>query len=177
MTFSEATWQGILPGSPEPFFLEAGDGERSVVFDQLFTVLLSADETQGQFGCFTMEAKAGQTIVAHSHVSVHETFYVVEGQVKLFLEDHEGNQISKVLRPGDFGFVPATYTHAFRAEGDYNKVFGVSTGGFERFFHALGQPTDDRGAPNVPFIPSREQMGAAFGRFDNIPKLDQQWKE
>jgi quercetin 2,3-dioxygenase len=177
MTFSEATWQGVLPGGPEPFFLEAGDGERSVVFDQLFTVLLSADETQGQFGCFTMETRKGDIIVAHSHVDVHETFYVVEGQVKLFLEDHEGKQLTRVLNAGDFGYVPATYVHAFRAEGIYNKVFGVSTGGFERFFHALGTPTDDKGAPSVPFIPSREQMGEAFGRYSNIPKFDQQWQE
>ena len=177
MTFSDPTWQGLLPGKPEPYFLSAGDGERSVVFDQLFTVLLSSDETQGQFGAFTMESHKGQTIVAHTHLNVHETFYVVDGRVTLFLEDHEGNQVTRVLEPGDFGFVPATYVHAFRAEADYNKVFGISTGGFERFFHALGQPTDDRGAPTVPFIPSREQMGAAFGRYDNIPKLDQQWKE
>lgn len=177
MTFSDPTWQGLLPGAPEPYVLQAGDGERSVVFDQLFTVLLSADETGGQFGCFTMEARKGDTIVAHSHVSVHETFYVVEGRLTLFVEDHDGSQISKVLNPGDFGFVPATYIHAFRAEGDYNKVFGCSTGGFERFFHALGKPTDDTGAPTVPFIPSREQMGAAFSAFDNIPKLDQQWTQ
>lgn len=177
MTFSEATWQGILPGRPDPFFLAAGDGERSVAFDQLFTVLLSSDETDGQFGCFTMEAAKGQTIVAHSHVKDHETFYVVEGSLTLFLEDHDGEQHKRLLTPGDFGFVPATYLHAFRVESSYTKVFGACTAGFERFFHELGQPTDDRGVPAQPFIPSREQMGATFQKFGNIPKLDQQWKE
>jgi quercetin 2,3-dioxygenase len=177
MTFSEATWQGVLPGRPEPFFLDAGDGERSVAFDQLFTILLSKDETDGQFGCFTMEARKGDTIVAHSHIKDHETFFVVEGEVKLFLEDHEGNQVSKLLTPGDFGFVPATYIHAFRVESSYTKVFGTCTAGFERFFHDLGQPTDDRGAPEEFFMPSREQMGAAFQKYGNIPKLDQQWQE
>lgn len=177
MTFSEATWQGLLPGSPEPFFLDSGDGERSICFDQLFTVLLSGDETGGQFGCFTMEAGKGQTIPAHSHVKDHETFYVVEGSVKVFLEDHEGVQVSKVLQQGDFAFVPATYLHAFRVDSTYAKVFGACTAGFERFFHALGQPTDDRGVPTMPFIPPMEQMVGAFQRFGNIPKLDQQWKE
>ena len=92
MTFSEATWQDLLPGRPEPYFLEAGDGERAIVFDQLFTVLLSKDETDGQFGAFTMEARQGQLIPAHSHVKDHETFYVVEGSLKVFVEDHDGNQ-------------------------------------------------------------------------------------
>lgn len=177
MTFSEATWQGTLPGRPEPYFLDSGDGERSVAFDQLFTILLSADETDGQFGCFTMEASKGETIVAHSHIRDHETFYVVEGEIRLFLEDHEGNQVSRLLKPGDFGYVPATYIHAFRVESTYTKVFGTCTAGFERFFHDLGQPTDDRGAPTDFYLPSREQMGAAFQKYGNIPKLDQQWQE
>ena len=177
MTFSEATWQDLLPGRPEPYFLEAGDGERAIVFDQLFTVLLSKDETDGQFGAFTMEARQGQLIPAHSHVKDHETFYVVEGSLKVFVEDHDGNQVSRVLNAGDFAFVPATYIHAFRVDAPYAKVFGACTAGFERFFHELGQPTDDTGAPTVPFIPPMEQMIGAFQKFGNIPKLDQQWKE
>lgn len=177
MTFSPATWQDALPGKPEPYFLDAGEGERSIVFDQLFTVLLSGDETNNQFGAFVMEAKKGQLIPAHSHIKDHETFYVVEGSLKLFLEDHEGNQVDRVLNEGDFAFVPATYIHAFRVDSPYVKVFGACTAGFERFFQDLGQPTDDKGAPDVPFIPPMDQMVAAFQKFGNIPKLDQQWQE
>jgi hypothetical protein len=51
--------QFALPGKPVPYFLEAGEGERTHLFDQLFTVLLSGDETDGQFGVFTMEAPRG----------------------------------------------------------------------------------------------------------------------
>jgi len=177
MTFSDPTWAGVLPGEPRPFFLDSGDGERSVVFDSLITVLLSADETQGQFGMFTLEAPAGRAIPSHTHVDVHEIFYIVEGSVKVFVEDHAGVQTARILKPGDFGYVPATYLHSFRAEAEYNKILGVCTGGFERFFQALGQNTDDRGAPVQPYIPQPEQMGAAFGRYSNIPKFDQVWAE
>jgi quercetin 2,3-dioxygenase len=82
-----------------------------------------------------------------------------------------------VLNEGDFAFVPATYIHAFRVDAPYVKVFGACTAGFERLFHDLGQPTDDTGAPDIPFIPPMEQMQAAFKKFGNIPKLDQQWEE
>lgn len=177
MTFSDPTWAGILPGEPKPFFLESGQGERSAVFDSLVTVLLSGNETQNQFGMFTLEAPAGRTIVSHTHEDVHEIFYVIEGKVKVFVEDHEGNQEARILTPGDFGYVPATYLHAFRAEGDFNKILGVCTAGFERFFQALGKNTDDTMPPMPPYIPSPEQMGQAFGKFSNIPKFDQEWKE
>src|SRR6478609_4890446 len=35
---------GILPSAPQPYVLGNGEGEKSLVFDQLFTILLSADE-------------------------------------------------------------------------------------------------------------------------------------
>jgi quercetin 2,3-dioxygenase len=44
-----------LPGGPKPYFLSDGEGEKAIVIDSLFTVLLSADETDGQFGVFTMD--------------------------------------------------------------------------------------------------------------------------
>jgi quercetin 2,3-dioxygenase len=171
------SWAGVLPGKPEPFFLEAGDGERSQMFDALVTVLVTADETNGQFGMFTVEQPAGQTIVAHTHQTHHEVFYIVEGAVRVFLEHPDGQQEDKLLKPGDFGYVPAGVLHAYRAEAVYNKCVGVSTGGFERFFQALGTLTDVRGGPGEFFMPSPQQMGEAFGRYGNVPKLDQQWRE
>ena len=51
-----AAVEGRPPGSPEAFFLKRGEGEHALLFTDLFTVLLSGDETQGQFGVFTSEA-------------------------------------------------------------------------------------------------------------------------
>ncbi len=79
-----------LPGKPVPYFLEAGDGERSHLFDQLFTVLLSGDETDGQFGVFTMEAPRGDAIPVHSHAGVHEIFFVLDGRIRVVVEDGAG---------------------------------------------------------------------------------------
>ena len=49
---------GILPAAPKPFILGNGEGEKSLVFDQLFSILLSADETDDQYGAFTMVGRA-----------------------------------------------------------------------------------------------------------------------
>jgi hypothetical protein len=46
-------YAGILPGKPAPYFLEAGEGEKSIVFDTTFNILLSGDETEGQFGALS----------------------------------------------------------------------------------------------------------------------------
>src|SRR3954470_19492760 len=89
-----------LPGKPVPYFLEAGEGERAHLFDQLFTVLLSGDETDGQFGVFTMEAPRGRTIPVHSHADVHEIFYVLDGLVRVAIEDTDGEVYDRVLTGG-----------------------------------------------------------------------------
>jgi quercetin 2,3-dioxygenase len=59
MEFTAPRSGSPLPGGPKPYFLSEGAGEKAVVIDSLFTVLLSADETDGQFGVFTMDGPKG----------------------------------------------------------------------------------------------------------------------
>jgi len=156
-----------LPGSPVPYFLEAGDGERAHLFDQLFTVLLSGDETEGQFGVFTMEAPRGQAIPVHSHADVHEIFFVLDGRIRVVVEDLDGTVHDKVLTTGDFGYVPAGRKHSFRVESHRARTLGANTGGFERFFAAAGARTDARTPPSLPLIPTPEQLAAAGQEYRN----------
>jgi quercetin 2,3-dioxygenase len=90
MTFEFASRpQGSpLPGAPVPYFLSDGDGEHGVVIDSLATVLLSADETQGQFGMFTMDAPKGGAIPAHSHGTHHEIFEAGQRFDTKFMPDY-----------------------------------------------------------------------------------------
>ena len=64
---------GILPACPKPYVLGNGQGEKSLVFDQLFEILLSCDETDDQFGAWTMKARQGDRIPAHVHHRTHES--------------------------------------------------------------------------------------------------------
>jgi quercetin 2,3-dioxygenase len=158
---------GILPGKPEPFYLANGEGEKSVVFDQLFTILLSADETEGNYGAFTCEAPKGDMIPPHLHKTAHEIFYVVDGAITVWMNDQKGFEGKRTLKTGDFGFVPIDTVHAFRMEAP-TKVFGVNSGAFERFFHAMGTPTEETGIPKVPYITPIEQMIAAGQKFGTV---------
>lgn len=162
-----------LPGSPRPYFLSHGQGEKAVLIDSLFTVLLSADETNGQFGVFTMDAPKGEAIPAHSHGSHHEIFYVVRGRVTVFLDDERGERHVRELAAGDFGYVPAGIVHAYRVEVDETRVLGVGSGGFERFFATLGEPTRAAHYPASPLgLPPPERFAEAGRRFDTHFRLD-----
>jgi len=145
-------WKGSLPGRPEAFFLKRGAGEHAMLGIDLFTVLLSGDETEGQFGVFTSQAPKGQMIITHVHAATHETFYVIEGKVRVYVQGPDGTRESQLLEPGDFGYVPAGLVHTYEVE-ESALLMGVATGGFERFFQQIGQPTDHYTTDQPPGIP------------------------
>jgi len=153
-------WQGLLPGTPEAFFLRRGDGEHAKLFGDLFTVLVSGDETDGQFGMIHCECPPGDIIPTHAHEHTHETFYIVDGKVRVFVEYPDGQKISRLLEPGDFGFVPAGLAHAYRVEAP-TRMLGVLSGGFERFFQRMGTPADSAAPDQPPFIPDLDRIMAA----------------
>ena len=150
-------WRGLLPGAPEAFFLRRGEGEHAKLFGDMFTVLVSGDETGGQFGIVHCECPAGDVIPTHAHDDTHETFYVVEGKVRVFVQDRDGQKTSRLLEPGDFGFVPARLAHAYRVEAP-TRMLGVLSGGFERFFQQMGTPADTATADQPPFIPDLDRI-------------------
>lgn len=157
---------GILPGAPKPFVLGNGEGEKSQVFDQLFTVLLSADETEDQYGVFTAQGRKGQRIPAHTHLKTHEIFYIVDGELDLWMDDQADYHSKTTLVTGDFAYVPAGIVHAFQIQST-TKTVGVGTAGFERFFHAIGQKTDLT-EPEGVHVPDFSVLRAAGEKYDTV---------
>jgi quercetin 2,3-dioxygenase len=153
-------WKGVLPGRPEPYVLRRGEGEHAMLFTDLFTVLLSGDETDGQFGVITSECPPGKLIPTHVHSGTHETFHILEGKVRLFFEDAAGTRTTELLAAGDFAFVPAGTPHAYRVE-EAARLTGTMTGGFERFFQHMGTLTDHNTTEQPPFVPDFPRMQAA----------------
>ena len=152
-------WKGLLPGKPAPYVLRRGEGEHAMLFTDVFTVLLSGDETGGQFGIITASSPAGDIIPTHAHAETHETFYVLDGKVRLFFEDG-GTKTDELLAPGDFAFVPAGTPHAYRVE-EAARMTGTMTSGFERFFQHMGTLTDHATSAQPPFVPDFPRMQAA----------------
>ncbi|HEY6791748.1 MAG TPA: cupin domain-containing protein [Trebonia sp.] len=117
-----------------------------------------------QFGIITSEitseSPAGDIIPTHSHEDTHETFYVLEGKVRVFVEYPDGRQVTRLLEPGDFGYVPARLTHAYRVE-QAARMLGVLSGGFERFLQHMGTATDTAAPDQPPFIPDLDRIQAA----------------
>jgi quercetin 2,3-dioxygenase len=169
-------WSGALPGTPRPYVLRKDEGEHAKVFTDTFSVLLSADETGGQFGMFVAHCPAGDIIPTHAHDDTHETFYIVEGRVRLYVQMPDGRKMSQVLDEGDFGFVPAGAAHAYRVEAPA-RILGAATGGFERFFQQMGTPADTIDPQSPPYVPDFPQMRAAAQNHNMRFMPDFDWPE
>jgi quercetin 2,3-dioxygenase len=157
---------GILPATTKPFILGNGEGEKSLVFDQLFEILLTGDETEDQYGAWTMKAPRGDRIPAHIHLKTHEIFYVIDGEISVWMDDQADYHSKTTLVTGDFAYVPAGIVHAFKIENT-TSVFGVGTAGFERFFHAIGQKTAAT-EPEGVYVPDFSVLRAAGEKYATI---------
>ncbi|WP_017557253.1 quercetin 2,3-dioxygenase [Nocardiopsis baichengensis] len=169
----------IPPDPGVPYFIEKGMGDRAHLFADLITVYAGGEQTENTFNFFTVEGPKGDTIPAHSHPETYEVFYVVEGAVRLFVEDLNGRQHEKVLTPGDFGFVPKDYPHAYRIERHHSRIVGVAAGPggtFERFFENLGEPTDELVMPTEPVVPEAHTFAGVPERFDVGFLPGHQWR-
>lgn len=70
--------------------------------------------TEGEFGLFeTTVAPGAGTAAPHYHTSFTESFYVLEGRIRLRIDD-----ATEVAGPGDFAFVPRNGLHGFSNTGD-----------------------------------------------------------
>lgn len=149
----------LLPASPAPYFLDEVQGDKLVVFDQLFTLVTTRAQTEDQFDAFFTDGNPGQPVPPHFHALTHETFFVVEGAIQLWIDDRAGFRETRILEAGGFGYVPKNCVHSYRIV-KRGRIFGVTSGGFSDFFRAIGRPTDTAGIPGPGdmHIPSPEFM-------------------
>ena len=153
-------WKGLLPGKPEPYVLRRGEGEHAMLFTDLFTVLLSGDETENQFGIITSDSPRRRHHPDPLAQRDPRDVLRARGQGAAVLRGRRGRQDSELLTPGDFGYVPAGIAHAYQIE-EAARMMGTLSGGFERFFQHMGTPTDHGTDEQPPFIPDFPRMQAA----------------
>jgi quercetin dioxygenase-like cupin family protein len=106
------------------------------------TVLLTAEETRGQFSLFRLKVPAGRGSPPHVHRLEDETFVVVEGEVE-FTAAGEARR----TEPGDVVFGVRGIAPNFRNVGMGTARLLVITapGGLEKFFAAPGVPGGSAG--------------------------------
>ena len=104
--------------------------------DNLVYVHVEGEQSGGAFSLHETWGARGNMPPLHVHHRDDETFYLLDGELRLFLGDRE-----IVLAPGRATLAPRGVPHTFRVESDGARWLVInSPAGFEQFVRAASEP-------------------------------------
>ncbi len=127
--------------------------------DNLAYVHVDGEESGGAFSLCEIVAAHGDMPPLHVHHRDDETFYVLEGEVRLFFGCSE-----IVLPAGQAALAPREVPHTYRVESDGARFLVVNApAGFEQFLRGAGEPAPiaELPAPGRPLDPAELARAAA----------------
>ncbi len=127
--------------------------------DNLAFVHVDAEQSGGAYSLSETWAARGNMPPLHVHHRNDEAFYVLEGELRLFLGDEE-----TVLAEGEAALAPRGVPHSYRVESERGRWLAVnSPAGFEKFVLAVSEPAPAAELPPAgrPLDPVRLAEAAA----------------
>ncbi len=102
----------------------------------LYRILISSEQTGGALSLVDSISPIGSGPPKHIHDIEDETFYIVTGTLKFFLDGQ-----TLVKHAGQAVFVPRGKVHTFQVVGDTpcRHLVVLTPGGFENFFKEMAQ--------------------------------------
>jgi quercetin dioxygenase-like cupin family protein len=130
--------------------------------DDLAVVHLDGEQTGGAYGLTEMWGRRGDMPPLHVHRAEDEMFYVLEGEMSLYVGDRH-----LVVPAGRAAFAPRDVPHTYRIESETARWLALGNpAGFERFVRAVAEPAPAREIPpagrtHAPAVLA--QLAAAHG--------------
>lgn len=128
-----------------PKSVPPGEGRAKWVLGDLYRFLATTEDTGGKYALWETTATPGLPgPPPHIHHNEDEAFYVLEGEIELFVEGAVSTS-----GPGSFVNIPRGTLHTFKNTGTVPaRMLGmVAPGGFEGFFEEIGEPATDPSKP------------------------------
>jgi quercetin dioxygenase-like cupin family protein len=147
----------------QQYSVKAGEGVADIWWKAgRVAVKASGEETGGGFAQIETIDPRGTATPLHTHLNEEETFYVLEGEVALFV-DGEWMRVTA----GDFALVPRNTPHGYVVVSERARMLVTfSPAGFEQVFIDLGVPVADSLEPPVDeVLPPVEEIVRAFAPY------------
>jgi quercetin dioxygenase-like cupin family protein len=139
--------------------LAPGAGEHVWFLNHLVTVKLRGEGAP--YGVLEVALPAGGETPFHRHTGEDEAFYVLEGEVSVFLDG--GRRLRAV--PGAYVHVPCGAAHGLRAESNLRMLVLSDPRGFVDFTREYGVPAPRVELPPAapPDFPRLEALSRKYG--------------
>jgi len=131
------------------------EGKSLSIAGGCYRIVVSGKETNGEYAVIEMLVPPGGGPGPHAHPEIHETFYVVEGELEFMTE--QGKQLA---RKGAFVSIPlGGGVHGFKNKTDQVACLlcTVMPAGLEDFFEEVGKPVE-AGVFLPIVLPTEEQI-------------------
>jgi len=127
-------------------YVPARTGQAYWVMGDLFTYLVTGEESGGSYFTLEVNVGPGNGPPPHIHHREEEQFYILEGELTFRVGDQ-----TLQASAGDFVHIPRETVHAFKNGPRPAKLLATfSPAGIEQFFQEVGEPVEDRTAPPPP---------------------------
>jgi quercetin dioxygenase-like cupin family protein len=134
---------------PAGAYLVPGDEAELRWLGETSTAFLATGElTGGRFTLVDERAKRGTSVPLHRHSDDVESFYVVDGEVTVFIADQAGAR----LGAGSFAHVPGGVVHGFRIESETARYLILTTPRHGDFYRVITLPSREGGLPPLESI-------------------------
>jgi mannose-6-phosphate isomerase-like protein (cupin superfamily) len=146
----------------KPYRLESGEGLADVWWKTgRITLKAGPDETGNAFSQFEVDDPRGSGPPLHVHHNEDETFYILEGQVTMFVGDERID-----LEAGDYCFGPRGIPHTYLVRSERARMLvTISPSGSEQLFISLGVPVTGAEPPTDAVMPPMPEMARKFADY------------
>jgi quercetin dioxygenase-like cupin family protein len=130
----------------KPVALAPGAGDAVWFIDNLATIKVFGQQTDGRAALLELEGPEGHMPPLHVHLDDDEIFYVLDGEFTFYVGDQKFRAVA-----GTTVLAPCGIPHTFRIESATGRWLVIGTpGGFDEFVAAVGTPAT---APIIPDPP------------------------
>ena len=130
------------------YLYQSDEAELRWMGDTSTYFLATGESTGGTFALVDERAKGGTSVPLHLHRDDMESFYVLEGEITLYIGDQPGVRASA----GSFAHVPGGTVHGFRIESETARYLILTTPRHGSFYRAITLPTQADGLPPLESI-------------------------
>jgi quercetin dioxygenase-like cupin family protein len=134
-----------------------GEAELRWMGDTSTAFLATGESTQQAFCLVDEHAPRGMSVPLHRHVQDMESFYVLEGELTIYL----GEQAGVPAPAGAFAHVPAGGVHGFRVTSQTARYLILTTPRHGEFYRAITLPSLEGGRPPTDSVLGPEIKAAA----------------
>ncbi len=131
-----------------PYLYQPGESELRWMGRTSTHFLATGDQTGGAFSLVDEQASRGESVPLHLHRDDMESFYVLEGEIALYIDDQPGVRAAG----GSFAHIPGGTVHGFRIESETARYLILTTPRHGEFYRAITLASRPGGLPPLESV-------------------------